>query len=135
MILYQHCCLSALCISLVALSLSGPFFTTSTLILLPSLPLAPFPLFLSCPPNPLLLQRSLASTLPFPPLQLSVVDLVRGRVGSKEKACLKQQFFSISFFLLSSYLELPSGVPHVNFLPAAETKPSCFRLRLSWEAF
>lgn len=127
MILYQHCCLSALCISLATFSPSSShalvFFTTPTLIRLPSLPLAPFPLLLSCPPNPLL-QCSPAPTLPFPrSLLLSVVDLAYtrswGRVGFKEKACLKQQIFSFFFFF--SFLLLGASVGG----PACAFPPSC----------
>lgn len=126
MILYQYCCLSARCISPAALSPSSSvalvFFT---LLLQFSFPPFYLPPFLSSFP---VLPTPSFGTL-FPPLSLSLPSSQlwiwrytwsRGRVGFKRKGVSETAFFSPLF---SSYLELPSGVPRVRFLPAAETKP------------
>lgn len=109
------------------------FFTTPTLILPPSAcPLSSAALLLSCPPHPppLLSARRFPLSL-FPPLSLSCSQLwiwrmhrAEAGLALKKRRAWTANFLSLFFFFFfPSYLELPSGVPYVRFLPAAETKP------------
>lgn len=112
---------------------SAPFLHSLTLILIPSLPLAPFPLLLSCPPNPLL-RHSLFPPLSLPGSQLWIWRYTwsRGRVGFKRKGVPETAIF----FLFSSYLELPSGGPACAFPPSCRDQaPHGTGPRLSWECW
>lgn len=111
------------------------FFTTPTPILPPILCLPPFhcsPPFLSSPPPPhSTCQGShspFSSLAPIPSFGSGIcLELRQGRLYRKGVSKSADFFFFFSNPPIPQpfILELPSGVPHVHFLPAAEIRPRC----------